>query len=221
MKINIAIDGLSSTGKSSLAKRLAQELRYIYIDSGAMYRAITLYLLQNEIEIKQDTDEIKKALVGIDLRFVNQRVCLNGHDVEEEIRTMYVSNSVSEVAALPSVRDFCVQQQQAYGEAKGVVMDGRDIGTVVFPKAELKIFLTAAENVRIERRYSELLAKGKKITREEVGKNLAHRDEIDSNRSYNPLRKAEDARELDNSSMTIPEQVKQIKNWVIELVERS
>ena len=213
-KINIAIDGLSSTGKSSLAKELANELGYTYIDSGAMYRAITLYFLDNEIEISEKNQAIESALEKVELRFVNQQMHLNGKDSEEEIRSMRISGSVSEVAAIPIVRDFCVEQQQVYGKEKCVVMDGRDIGTVVFPKAELKIFLYASEKVRIQRRYEELISKGKEITIAEVKENLLHRDRIDSTREYNPLTKASDARELDNSDLTVAQQIVVIKQWI-------
>ena len=213
-KINIAIDGLSSTGKSTLARELARELAYTYIDSGAMYRAITLFFLDNNIEISERNSEIASALDKIKIQFIKQRMHLNGKDVEEEIRSMRVSSAVSEVAALPIVRDFCVAQQQAYGKEKGVVMDGRDIGTVVFPDAELKIFLFASQKVRTQRRYDELVVKGKIVTLEEVEKNLLHRDQIDSTREYNPLKKAPDARELDNSNLSVGDQIVQIKKWI-------
>ena len=216
-KINIAIDGLSSTGKSSLAKALANELNYIYIDSGAMYRAITLFLLENNIEIDKENKAIENALWNIELQFQHQRMHLNGKDVENKIREMKVSNSVSEVAAIPIVRDFCVKQQQDVGKDKGVVMDGRDIGTVVFPDAELKIFLYASQSIRTRRRYEELKAKGKNTTLEEVETNLLHRDRIDSNRDYNPLKKATDAKELDNSELDIPSQIKLIMTWMANL----
>jgi len=213
-KLNIAIDGLSSTGKSTLAKELAKELGYTYIDSGAMYRGITLYLLNHNIDIQEGSSDVEKALKNIELRFVKQRLHLNGEDVEDEIRSMRVAGSVSEVAALPIVRDFCVAQQQAYGEEKGVVMDGRDIGTVVFPDAELKIFLFASQKVRTQRRFDELLSKGKDTSLEEVEKNRLHRDQIDSTREYNPLRKASDAKELDNSDLNVQEQIVKIKGWL-------
>lgn len=213
-KINIAIDGLSSTGKSTLAKELAKDLGYIYIDSGAMYRAITLYFLNHSIEINKENPALEKALQNISLRFVDQRMYLDELDVEDEIRTLRIAGSVSEVAAIPQVRDFCVAQQQAYGNEKGVVMDGRDIGTVVFPEAELKIFLFASQKVRTQRRYAEMLAKGKETSLEEVEKNLLHRDQIDSTRAYNPLRKASDAKELDNSNLSVSEQIRIIKNWI-------
>jgi cytidylate kinase len=213
-KINIAIDGLSSTGKSTLAKELAKDLGYIYIDSGAMYRAITLFLLDNAIAIQNKNEVLEKALNSISIQFINQRMFLNDEDVEDKIRSLRIAGSVSEVAAIPAVRDFCVAQQQAYGKDKGVVMDGRDIGTVVFPEAELKIFLFASQKVRVQRRYDEMMAKGKETTLEEVEKNLLHRDQIDSTREYNPLRKADDARELDNSDLSVRDQIGQIKNWI-------
>ena len=217
-KINIAIDGLSSTGKSSLAKAVAHELGYTYIDSGAMYRAIALYFLNNQLEISENNGALQDALAKIKLRFENQHMMLNDVDVEDEIRGMQISGIVSEVAALPIVRDFSVRQQQAYGKEKGVVMDGRDIGTVVFPDAELKIFLCASEDVRVQRRYEELVSKGKNISISEVKQNLLHRDKIDTTRAYNPLRKAVDARELDNSALDIPGQVALIKKWVAKLI---
>lgn len=213
-KINIAIDGLSSTGKSTLAKELAKELGYTYIDSGAMYRAITLYFLNNNVVITADNPQLITALEQVDIRFVNQRMQLNGQDAEDEIRSMRVASKVSEVAALPKVRDFCVAQQQAYGRDKGVVMDGRDIGTVVFPNAELKIFLFASQKVRVQRRYDELIKKGDNISFEEVEQNLMHRDNIDSTRAYNPLKKASDARELDNSNLSVQGQITEIKKWI-------
>ncbi len=216
-KINIAIDGFSSTGKSTLAKKLAEQLAYTYIDSGAMYRAIALYFLRHDIDY-EDHEEVAKVLPNITLSFEGQEICLNNENVDAEVRTLKVANIVSPVATIPSVRDFCVAQQQAFGKKKGVVMDGRDIGTVVFPQAELKIFLGASEEVRVERRYLELKYKGQEVSREDVRTNLLKRDEIDANREYNPLRKAEDAIELDNSALSVSEQIDFIINWVNDRV---
>ena len=203
-KIIIALDGHSSCGKSTLAKDLAKALSYSYIDSGAMYRAVTLYFIQHNIDL-QDAAAIEKALNDIHIRFENKagknRTILNGEDVEEEIRQMAVSNLVSPVAAVSAVRRAMVQQQQAMGKEKGLVMDGRDIGTVVFPDAELKIFLTASLEERTMRRYLELIERGQETTIEKVRKNLQERDYIDSNRADSPLRKAEDAIIIDNTSM--------------------
>ncbi len=208
-KITIAIDGHSSCGKSTLAKDLAKELDYIYVDSGAMYRAVTLFFIQNNIDLK-DQDAIMKALALIEIKFVQspdgRHTLLNGVDVEQEIRTMEVSRLVSPVAAISSVRKKLVEQQQAMGIEKGMVMDGRDIGTVVFPDAELKIFLTADNEVRAQRRFEELKAKGQDISLEEVAKNLLERDHIDSNRADSPLMKAERAVVIDNSYLSRTEQ---------------
>ncbi len=221
IKINIAIDGLSSTGKSTLAKALAREIDYVYIDSGAMYRAISLYLLDHDIDITEKNADLNDALANIDITFVRHQTVLNGRVVEEDIRSMRVSNVVSQVAAIPLVRDFSVRLQQDYGKQKGVVMDGRDIGTVVFPDAELKIFLLASEKVRVQRRYDELIKKGQAVTIEEVRGNLLERDRIDSTRAYNPLRKAADARELDNSFLTVADQVEKIKTWLAKILQSS
>ena len=203
-KIIIALDGHSSCGKSTLAKDLAKALSYSYIDSGAMYRAVTLYFIQHNIDL-EDAAAIEKALNDIHIRFENKagknRTILNGEDVEEEIRQMAVSNLVSPVAAVSAVRRAMVQQQQAMGKEKGLVMDGRDIGTVVFPDAALKIFLTASLEERTMRRYLELIERGQETTIEKVRKNLQERDYIDSNRADSPLRKAEDAIIIDNTSM--------------------
>ncbi|HMQ89962.1 MAG TPA: (d)CMP kinase [Flavilitoribacter sp.] len=207
-KIIVAIDGYSSCGKSTLAKALAGRLGYAYVDSGAMYRAATLYLLQHGIGIEEE-GAIEAALDDIHIRFERNpsgnRTLLNGEDVEEQIRSMEVSAVVSEVSAISPVRRAMVRQQQNMGKHKGIVMDGRDIGTVVFPDAELKIFLTAAKDIRVARRYRELTAKGIDISLDEVEENLAHRDLIDSTRDDSPLRQAEDAVVLDNSRLT-PEQ---------------
>lgn len=201
----IAIDGHSSCGKSTLARNLAGELDLLYIDSGAMYRAITLYLLDNKIELA-DLEQIEASLKKITIELKPQsngriRTYLNGEDVEQRIRTMEVSKQVSPVSAIPEVREFLVKQQRSFGNKHGVVMDGRDIGTVVFPEAPVKIFLTAADETRVQRRFHELKGKGLDIGIEEVRKNLRERDEMDTNRAVSPLRKAEDAIVLDNTDL--------------------
>lgn len=209
-KIIIAIDGWSSCGKSTLAKQLAAELGYLYVDSGAMYRAITLFFLRNHIDWT-DKNEVVKGLEEISLEFVHNEksnqseMHLNGENVEYVIRDLVVAEKVSEVAAIKEVRKFAVTQQQLMGVKKGIVMDGRDIGTVVFPQAELKIFLTADIAVRVERRFKELFEKNPNITVEEVKTNLEMRDYIDSNREESPLRKAADAILLDNTHLTAKE----------------
>ena len=209
-KIIIAIDGWSSCGKSTLAKELAKELGFLYVDSGAMYRAITLYFLRNHVDWTDKT-EVKKALKEISLEFVyndssqQTEMHLNGENVEYVIRDLVVAEKVSDVAAIKEVRKYAVEQQQLMGKKKGIVMDGRDIGTVVFPKAELKIFLTADNAVRVERRFKELFDKNPNITIEEVKANLEMRDYIDSNREESPLRKADDAILLDNTNLTAGE----------------
>jgi cytidylate kinase len=209
-KIIIAIDGWSSCGKSTLAKQLAAELGYLYVDSGAMYRAITLYFLRNNVDWS-DKKEIRKALDEISLEFVynsntgQSEIHLNGENVEYVIRDLLVAEKVSDVAAIKEVRRFAVEQQQEMGKKKGIIMDGRDIGTVVFPNAELKIFLTADNAVRVERRFKELFEKNPNITVEEVKANLEMRDYIDSNREESPLRQAGDAVLLDNTNLTSKE----------------
>ena len=206
-KIIITIDGKSSCGKSTLAKQLAKKLGYIYVDSGAMYRAITLYFLRNHIDWT-DKAEVKDAILNINMEFVynekqqSSEIILNGENVEYVIRDLLVAEKVSEVSAIKEVRKFAVHQQQEMGRKKGIVMDGRDIGTTVFPKAELKIFMTADDTVRVERRFREMYAKNPNISIEEVKTNLELRDYIDSNREISPLRKADDAIELDNTSLT-------------------
>ena len=206
-KIIITIDGKSSCGKSTLAKQLAKKLGYIYVDSGAMYRAITLYFLRNHIDWT-DKAEVKKALLNINIEFAyngkkeSSEIFLNGENVEYVIRDLVVAEKVSEVAAIKEVREYAVRQQQEMGRKKGIVMDGRDIGTTVFPKAELKIFMTADDTVRVERRFRELYAQNPNISIEEVKTNLELRDYIDSNREISPLRKAADAIELDNTTLT-------------------
>ena len=220
-KITITIDGWSSCGKSTLAKQLAKVLGYVYIDSGAMYRAITLYFLRNHIDWT-DEKEVTEALNNISIEFhyndVSQQseIYLNGENVEYVIRDLVIAEKVSDVAAIESVRSFAVAQQQKLGMHKGIVMDGRDIGTTVFPDAELKIFMTADTAVRVERRFKELYAKNPNITIEEVKNNLEMRDCIDSNRKISPLRKAEDAIEIDNTNLSMEEQLRK----AIDLAEK-
>lgn len=209
-KIIIAIDGHSSCGKSTLAKALGNALNYAYISTGDMYRAVTLYFIENQVAIN-DTPAVLEALKHIKLHFVadenGNRIHLNGRDVSEEIRKMHVAELVSPVAVISEVRREMVRQQQDMGEQKGVVMDGRDIGTVVFPNAELKIFLTADVDVRAQRRFDELTAKGQHVNFEEVKKNLADRDHIDSTRADSPLRQADDAVVIDNTSLNHEQQL--------------
>lgn len=221
--ITIAIDGFSSTGKSTVAKQLAKYLGYIYVDSGAMYRAVTLYAMQHDL-IGEDFFEVEKLvsdLHNINISFKKNKetdgadVILNGKNVEKEIRTLEVSSFVSKIAAIPEVRYQMVKQQQTMGKSKGVVMDGRDIGTVVFPFAELKIFMTASPEIRAQRRFEELINRGEKVTFKEVLKNVRERDYIDSNRADSPLVKADDAIEVDNTSLNQEEQFGKI----LQLVE--
>lgn len=222
-KIVIAIDGHSSSGKSTMAKDLAREIGYIYIDTGAMYRAVTLYALQHHYIQGNVIDEeaLKADMDKIDISFQYNAetgrpdTFLNGKKVEKEIRTMEVSDKVSPIAALGFVRRAMVAKQQEIGKAKGVVMDGRDIGTVVFPDAELKLFVTASPEVRARRRWEELQAKGESVSYEEVLANVKKRDYIDSTRAESPLRQAPDAIVLDNSNMTIAEQ----KQWLMRQVK--
>lgn len=208
--IVIAIDGYSSCGKSTLAKALAKKLHFIYIDSGSMYRAVTLYLQRNAIDIA-DEQQVTEALNDIHLNFHSRdyqtHITLNDEEVSEEIRNMAVSELVSEVSAIKSVRKEMVKQQQRMGRSKNIVMDGRDIGTTVFPDAQVKIFMTADPKVRAERRFKELRAKSEKITLEEVFENLAHRDFQDTTRKESPLTRAEDALILDNTELTEEEQL--------------
>ena len=216
--IIITIDGWSSCGKSTLAKELAKELNYVYIDSGAMYRAITLYFLRNHIDwTKKKSVEEALHSINLDFRFNNKRqeteMYLNDENVEYVIRDMVVAEKVSDIAAIKEVRSFAVAQQRKMGEMKGIVMDGRDIGTVVFPHAELKIFMTADSAVRVERRFRELYEKNPNITLEEVTHNLAMRDYLDSNREISPLRKAADAIELDNTDITMKQQFDIALKW--------
>ncbi len=218
-KIIITIDGWSSCGKSTLAKQMAKELGYLYVDSGAMYRAITLYFLRNNIDWAEKK-EVKQALKSINLEFIfnpksnNSEIYLNEENVEYLIRDLVIAEKVIDVAAIREVREFAVAQQQKMGEKKGIVMDGRDIGTVVFPKAELKIFMTADNAVRVQRRFKELYEKNPNITIEEVKNNLEMRDYIDSHREVSPLRKAKDAIELDNTDLTEQEQFQKAMNMV-------
>lgn len=212
-KIIITIDGWSSCGKSTLAKQLAKELGYVYIDSGAMYRAVTLYFLRNHVDwtdIKQVTAALEH--IFIDFRYnthsLQTEIFLNDENVEYVIRDLVIAEKVSDVAAIKEVRTFAVAQQQKMGEKKGVVMDGRDIGTTVFPDAELKIFMTADITVRVERRFKEFYEKNPNVTIEEVKHNLEMRDYIDSHREVSPLRKAADAIEIDNTHITMEEQLK-------------
>ena len=211
-KIIITIDGFSSCGKSTLAKQLAKKLGYAYIDSGAMYRAITLYFVRNNVDITNVAD-IKSALKNINLEFLrnskNERseIYLNGENVEYIIRDLVVAEKVSEVAALKDVRTFAVAAQQQMGENRGIVMDGRDIGTTVFPHAAVKIFMIADEAVRVERRFTEMFEKNPNIVLDEVRNNIALRDYIDSNREVSPLRQASDAVLLDNTNLTQKEQL--------------
>ena len=219
-KITIAIDGFSSCGKSTMAKDLAKQIGYIYVDSGAMYRAVTLFALQNDL-IKDGVLNAQGLISKIDSINISFKLdaetqlpltYLNGICVEKEIRTMEVSSSVSPVAALAEVRHAMVAQQQALGKLKGIVMDGRDIGTTVFPDAELKIFVTASPEVRAQRRVDELISKGDTVSFDEVLENVKSRDYIDQNREESPLRQAEDALLLDNSHLTIAQQ----KQWLID-----
>lgn len=219
-KITIAIDGFSSCGKSTMAKDLAKKIGYIYIDSGAMYRAVTLYSIENKLinneqinitELKQHIKDIHISFL-IDPNTQQPNTYLNGTNVENKIRSMDVSSKVSPISALDFVREAMVKQQQTMGKAKGIVMDGRDIGTTVFPDAELKIFVTASAEIRAQRRYDELKNKEQSVSFEEIVQNVKERDFIDQNREISPLRKADDAILLDNSKMSIPQQQK----WLIE-----
>ena len=223
-KIIIAIDGYSSCGKSTLAKQLAKELHYIYADSGAMYRAVTLFFLRNVV-LLANKKQVKKALEDIHLEYVfnvdegKSNLYMNDENVELLIRDMIISEKVSDVSAIKEVREFAVEQQQRIGKNKGLVMDGRDIGTTVFPCAELKIFMTADITVRVERRFKELFKVNPEITIEEVKQNLEMRDYIDSNRKVSPLRKAKDAIILDNTNLTMAQQLKIALQWAKEKIE--
>ena len=222
-KIIIAIDGFSSTGKSTIAKHLATELNYLYVDTGAMYRAITYYAMQQHYVAKDfiKTEKLVESLKHVKLEFVYNsnlkfsEMCLNGTNVEHEIRSLDVSRLVSKVSTISEVRKKLVEQQQKMGAQKGLVMDGRDIGTVVFPEAELKLFLTASPEKRATRRYKELLDKGHKVNYQEVLENVQQRDLIDSTRDDSPLMKADDAIEFDNSDMGLKEQFERVYNLAL------
>ena len=224
-KITIAIDGFSSCGKSTMAKDLAKKLGYVYVDTGAMYRAVTLYAMRNGLfnaDGSVKTADLERQMNKINITFKLNKTAerpdtyLNNELVENDIRTLEVSNHVSQIAAVPFIREAMVAQQQRMGKDKGVVMDGRDIGTTVFPEAELKVFVTASAEVRAQRRYDELKEKGMPADFNDILKNVQERDYIDSHREISPLRKAPDAIELDNSHMTIAEQ----SAWLMEQVEQ-
>lgn len=222
-RINIAIDGYSSCGKSTLAKALAKRLGYTYIDSGAMYRAITLYMLNHNVDINNET-AVAHALESVNINIQTGEngniIFLNNVDVSAAIRTMHVANKVSEVAAIGIVRKKAVAQQRALGAQKGVIMDGREIGSVVFPDAELKIFMTADPEVRVKRRYDELKVTQSDITMEEVRANLSHRDHIDTTRAIDPLIQTEDAIVLDNSFLSQEEQLALVESWVKDILDQ-
>lgn len=224
--ITIAFDGCSATGKSTTAKAVAGRLGYVFIDTGAMYRAVALYCLDNDIEIAADNPLLEAALGDIEIEFhlnpeTNHRdMFLNGKNVELEIRTLRVSEVVSEIAAISSIRKKLVAMQKEMGQKGGVVMDGRDIGTVVFPHAELKIFLTAEMDVRVERRMRELTRKGKPATPEQVRENINHRDHIDSTRKDSPLKKADDAIEIDTTTHSIESQTKIVVAMANEIIAK-
>ena len=224
-KITIAIDGFSSCGKSTMAKDLAKKLGYVYVDTGAMYRAVTLYAMRNGLfnaDGSVKTADLERQMNKINITFKHNKTAerpdtyLNNELVENDIRTLEVSNHVSQIAAVPFIREAMVAQQQRMGKDKGVVMDGRDIGTTVFPEAELKVFVTASAEVRAQRRYDELKEKDMPADFNDILKNVQERDYIDSHREVSPLRKAPDAIELDNSHMTITEQ----SAWLMELVKQ-
>ena len=223
-KIIVAIDGHSSCGKSTMAKSLAAQVGYIYVDTGAMYRAVTLFAMRQglfDAQGQPDAARLEALVPKIEVSFRLDPdthlplVCLNGEVVEEEVRTLEVSSHVSAIAALPFVREALTRQQQRMGEEKGIVMDGRDIGTVVFPQAELKVFVTASAEVRAQRRYLELTAKGQSVAFEDILRNVQERDYIDSHREVAPLRQADDALVLDNSELTREEQMQ----WLLDRFE--
>ncbi len=227
-KITIAIDGFSSTGKSTLAKQLAKALSYVYVDTGAMYRAVTLFAMQKGFigSGKNDFDGLVRSLEDIVLKFsYNEELgfaemFLNGKNVEKDIRTLEVSRNVSQVAEIEEVRAKLVELQKEMGKEKGVVMDGRDIGTVVFPNAELKIFMTASPEKRAYRRYKELLERGDNVVYEDILENVQKRDYIDSHRKISPLKKADDAVEFDNSDMGLKEQFERLHNHALHVMDR-
>jgi len=222
-KIIITVDGLSSAGKSTVAKQLARELGYVYVDSGAMYRAVTLYFLRNHIDWT-DKKEVQEALkeIYLDFRFNEitgaSEIHLNDENVEYLIRDLIIAEKVSEIATIKEVRAFAVTQQHNLGAKKGIVMDGRDIGTVVFPQAELKIFMIADSAVRVERRFKELYEKNPNVTIEEIRDNIQMRDYMDSHRELSPLKKADDAIELDNTNLTEAEQLHKALSWAKERI---
>ncbi|MCG2459566.1 (d)CMP kinase [Flavobacteriaceae bacterium F89] len=227
-KITIAVDGYSSTGKSTIAKQLAKALEYIYVDTGAMYRAVTLFAMRNGFigADGQNTSALVQLLPKAHLKFkYNEEMgysemYLNGENVEKEIRSLAVSQQVSKVSAIEEVRYKLVDMQKEIGKEKGIVMDGRDIGTVVFPDAELKIFMTASPETRAFRRYKELLGKGEKVSYSEVLKNVQERDYLDSHREFSPLRRAADAIKFDNSDMGLEEQFERIYNYALRVIEK-
>ena len=224
-KINIAIDGYAACGKSTIAKELAKRLGYVFIDSGAMYRAVTLYFLRHDIDL-DDATAVNTALSCINIRLSHNEetgysdTYLNDENVAQCIRQSDVSNYVSQVSAVKAVRDFLVAQQQAIGQQKGVVMDGRDIGTVVFPDAELKLFMTARMDVRTQRRYEELLRKNMPADKADIARNLAARDHLDSTRVESPLRQADDAVVLDNSDLTPFQQLNMVHRWALDCMQK-
>ena len=225
-KITIAIDGHSSTGKSTLAKQLAKALDYIYVDSGAMYRAVTLYALEQGFisDEKFDPNALISNIENVNIEFKKDGnnptvLYLNNKEVSSKIRGMEVSNLVSKVAALPQVRQWLVKEQRKMGQNKGIVMDGRDIGTVVFPEAELKIFMTASAQTRTQRRFDELTAKGEQVDFDEVYENITSRDYKDSTRADSPLTQAKDARVLDNTNLTQSQQYKIVMDWIKDLID--
>ncbi|WP_424001582.1 (d)CMP kinase [Maribacter sp. IgM3_T14_3] len=227
-KITIAIDGFSSTGKSTLAKQLAKKLEYVYVDTGAMYRAVTLFAMKSGFVESGEVDEdaLVKSLGDIELNFIFNsdlgyaEMYLNGENVEKEIRTMPVSKNVSQVSVIAAVREKLVAMQQAMGADKGLVMDGRDIGTVVFPDAELKIFMTASPEKRAVRRYKELLDRGEDVVYADILENVQKRDYIDSNREISPLKRADDAIEFDNSDLGLEDQFQRIYEHSLRVIEK-